>query len=189
MTQNSRTKSGKKVFLVKYPKSCKFTKYEIAKYYNSFYELIDNGRVIIGPHCVVDGNEVNFRTFRDYVMPSLEVDRIFYEDLIAKAILFKEVDRRHGTKRGKNPPIGDMKQVLVPYSIALLEIATKDCLDLGKIWRNQKISNELSDYMYNLMVQLNIFLIEKSPRTNIIEWATKEECWKLVKNEFPIPDN
>ncbi len=38
------------------------------------------------------------------------------------------------------------------------------------------------------MVQLNIFLIEKSPRTNIIEWATKEECWKFVKNEFPIPD-
>lgn len=188
MTQNSRTKSGKKAFLMKYPKSCKFTKYELAKYYNSFYELIDNGRVIIGPHCVVDGNEVNFRAFRDYVMPSLEVDRIFYEDLIAKAILFKEVDRRHGTKRGKNPPIGDMKQVLVPYSIALLKIATKDCLDLGKIWRNQKISNELSDYMYNLMVQLNIFLIEKSPRTNIIEWATKEECWKLVKNEFPLPD-
>ncbi len=52
----------------------------------------------------------------------------------------------------------------------------------------QKIYNELSDYKYKLMVQLNIFLIEKSPRTNIIEWATKEECWKFVKNEFPIPD-
>lgn len=188
MAQSSRTKSGKKAFLLKYPKSCKFTKYELAKYYNSYFELIENGKILVGPHCVVDGNEVNFRAFRDIVMPSLEIDKIFYEDLIAKAILFKEVDRLHGTKRSKTPPIGDMKQVMVPYSIALLKIATNNCLDLGKIWRNQKISNELSDYMYTLMIRLNKFLIEKSPRTNIIEWATKEECWKFVKEEFVIPD-
>lgn len=188
LSLNSKTKSGKKAFLLKYPKNCKFTKYELAKYYNSYYELVEGNKIVIGPHCVVDGNEVNFRAFRDNVMPSLDVNQIFYEDLIAKAILFKEVDRRHGTKRSKTPPISDMKQVMVPYSIALLKIATGGRLDLGKIWRNQKISEELSDYMYNLMVCLNSFLIEKSPRTNIIEWATKEECWKVVKNEFTIPD-
>ena len=88
-------------------------------------------------------------------MPDLSIDQVFYEDLIAKAILFKEVDRRHGTKRSKTPPIGDMKQLLVPYSIALLRIVTKGNLDLGKIWRNQRLSPALSDYMYNLMVELN----------------------------------
>ena len=186
-TQNSKSKSRKKAFLLKYPKQCKYTKYELAKYYNSFYELVVDGKIIVGPHCVVDGNEVNFRAFRDYVMPNLDVNNIFFEDLIAKAILYKEVDRRHGTKRSKTPPIGDMKQVMVPYSIALLQIATEGCLDLAKIWKNQKVSSELSDYMYNLMVQLNQFLKDKSPRSNIIEWGTKEDCWKIVKKEFNIP--
>ena len=60
------------------------------------------------------------------------------EDLIAKAILFKEVDKRHGTKRSKTPPIGDMKQVMVPYSIALLQIATGGCLNWEKIWKTRK---------------------------------------------------
>ena len=152
------------------------------------YELIDNGKIVIGPHCVVDGNEVNFRAFRDYVMPNLEVNQVFYEDLIAKAILFKDVDKRHGTKRSKTPPIGDMKQVMVPYSIALLKIATNGCLDLEKIWKKQQVSEELSDYMYNLMVKLNQYLIDNTPRSNIIEWATKEDCWQKVKTEFHIPD-
>ena len=187
LAQNSKTKSRKKAFLLKYPKQCKFTKYELAKYYNSYYELEMGGKIIVGPHCVVDGNEVNFRAFRDNVMQNLDINNIFFEDLIAKAILFKEVDRRHGTKRSKTPPIGDMKQVMVPYSIALLQIATEGCLDLAKIWKNQKVSSELSDYMYNLMTKLNQFLKDNSPRSNIIEWGTKEDCWKTVKAKFEIP--
>ena len=120
-------------------------------------------------------------------MPNLKINAIFFEDLIAKAILFKEVDKRHGTKRSKTPPIGDMKQVMVPYSIALLQIATGGCLNWEKIWKNQKISSELSDYMYNLMVKLNQFLKDNTPRSNIIEWGTKEDCWRLVKEKFEIP--
>ena len=92
----SKTKSRKKAFLCKYPKSCKFTKYELAKYYNSYHELIAGDKVLVGPHCVVDGNEVNFRAFRDYIMPTLNVNQIFFEDLIAIAILFKEeIGRAH----------------------------------------------------------------------------------------------
>lgn len=187
LSQHSKTKAKKKAFELKYPKQCKFTKYELAKYYNSCCEIVNGERIIIGPHCVVDGNEVNFRAFRDYVVPDLEINNIFFEDLIAKAILFKEVDRRHGTKKSKTPPISDMKQVMVPYSIAILQIATNRSLNLEKIWKNQKISTELSDYMYNLMVLLNEFIKDNSPRSNMIEWATKEECWKTVKEKFKIP--
>ncbi|GFI39535.1 hypothetical protein IMSAG025_00212 [Muribaculaceae bacterium] len=188
LTQNSKSKTRKKAFELKYPKACKFTKYELAKFYNSYCELEENGKIVVGPHCVVDGNEVNFRAFRDYVIPNLKVNQVFYEDLIAKAILFKVVDKIHGTKKSKTPPIGDMKQVMVPYSIALLKIATNGCLDLAKIWKKQQVSEELSDYMYNLMVQLNQYLIDNTPRSNIIEWATKEDCWIKVKSEFQIPD-
>lgn len=38
------------------------------------------------------------------------------------------------------------------------------------------------------MVKLNQYLIDNTPRSNIIEWATKEDCWQKVKTEFHIPD-
>ena len=41
--------------------------------------------------------------------------------------------------------------------------------------------------MHNLMVLLNDFIKENSPRSNMIEWATKEDCWRTVKEKFNIP--
>ena len=38
------------------------------------------------------------------------------------------------------------------------------------------------------MVRLNQYLKDNTPRSNIIEWATKEDCWVKVKSEFQIPD-
>ena len=38
------------------------------------------------------------------------------------------------------------------------------------------------------MVQLNQYLKDNTPRSNIIEWATKEDCWIKVKSEFQIPN-
>ena len=37
------------------------------------------------------------------------------------------------------------------------------------------------------MVKLNQFLKDNTPRSNIIEWGTKEDCWRLVKEKFEIP--
>ena len=42
--------------------------------------------------------------------------------------------------------IGELKQVVVPYTLSLLNIITKGQLDLYKIWKNQRISLELSDF-------------------------------------------
>lgn len=188
VSQNSTLKSKKEAFERKYPKKCKFNTYQLAKFYNAYCEIKDHDKIIIGPHCVVDGNEPNFRAFRDYVLPNLTVDSIFYEDLIAKAILFTEVDKRHGKKTKTQVPLGDMKQLMVPYSIGLLKIATNGRLDLGKIWKNQRISEELSDYMYSVMKALYPFMKTNSPKSNIIEWGTKEECWRYVKENFTMPD-
>ena len=38
------------------------------------------------------------------------------------------------------------------------------------------------------MVKLNQFLKDNTPRSNIIEWGTKEDCWRTVKEKFEIPD-
>ena len=78
--------------------------------------------------------------------------------------------------------IGELKQVVVPYTLSLLNIITAGKLDLYKIWKNQHISMALSDFIYDLMKQVNKFIIEKSPVSHYIEWAKKEDCWQLVKS-------
>lgn len=50
-----------------------------------------------------------------------------------------------------------------------------------KIWRNQNISAELSDFIYDLMKQVNQFILDESPVSHYIEWAKKEECRQKVK--------
>lgn len=53
--------------------------------------------------------------------------------------------------------------------------------NLYKIWQNQAISAEFSDVIYDLMKQVNQFILENSPVSHYIEWAKKEECWTMVK--------
>ncbi len=84
-----------------------------------------------------------------------------------------------------------MKQVVVPYTIALLNILTEGKLNLYKIWKEQEVSMQLSDTIYYLMKQVNQFIIDESPVSHYIEWAKKEECWNKVKNHiwgFDIED-
>ena len=117
----------------------------------------------------------------NYNLPEIRhIDVAYFEDAVAKAILFKAADKRYGTKVSGNQ-IGELKQVVVPYTLSLLNLITRGKLDLYKIWKNQHISNALSDFIYELMKQVNKFIIEKSPVSHYIEWAKKEECWLMVK--------
>ena len=165
------TKSRQAAFDLKYPKKQVFTKVELAKYINAWQEVYN----------VVRGNEKNYARFMNYNLPEIRhIDVAYFEDAVAKAILFKAADKRYGTKVSGNQ-IGELKQVVVPYTLSLLNLITRGKLDLYKIWKNQHISNALSDFIYELMKQVNKFIIEKSPVSHYIEWAKKEECWLMVK--------
>ena len=175
------TKSRLAAFDLKYPKKQVFTKVELAKYINAWLEVYDGKTMVIGPHIVVRGNEKNYDRFMKYNLPEIRhIDVAYFEDAVAKAILFKAADKRYGTKVSGNQ-IGELKQVVVPYTLSLLNLITRGKLDLYKIWKNQHISNALSDFIYELMKQVNKFIIEKSPVSHYIEWAKKEECWLMVK--------
>lgn len=78
--------------------------------------------------------------------------------------------------------IGELKQVVVPYTLCLLNIITHEKIDLYKIWKNQGISTSLADLIYDLMKQVNEFILNNSPVSHYIEWAKKEECWLKVKD-------
>lgn len=184
------TKFKQNVFDKKHPKNQTITKVELAKYINAYQEIYDLKKLVIGPHIVVRGNEKNYVLFRMYNLPenTKKINNVYFEDSIAKCILFKTAEKLYGTKQNSYN-IGELRQVVVPYSLSLLNVITDNKLDLFKIWTNQQISTQLSEFIYDLMKQVNKFILDNSPVSHYIEWAKKEACWEMVKNnswEFNI---
>lgn len=176
------TKSRQDAFDKKYPKGQVLTKTDIAKYLNAYEEVYEGKRLVIGPHIVARGNEKNYARFINNNLPEnlKKINNVYFEDTIAKAILFKTADKRYGTKASA-VHIGELKNVTVPYTIALLTRITDGKLDLYKIWKAQQLSPALSDFIFDLMIQVNEFIIKNSVGSHYIEWAKKEECWDKVK--------
>lgn len=180
------TKAQRTAFDKKYPKEQMFTKVELAKYINAYQEVVGSyNKIVIGPNSVVRGNEKNYAKFINNNLPEdMKINNVYFEDAVAKAILFKTAEKRYGTKKN-DYCIGELRQVAVPYTISLISYLTNNKLDLYKIWKNQCLSDTLSDFIYNMMKQVNAFIIDKSPISHYIEWAKKDECWELVKqNEW-----
>jgi len=177
------TKAKQLAFDRKYPKKQMFTKVELAKFINAYQEIYDDKKLAIGPHIVVRGNEKNYAQFIANNLPDnvKKINNVYFEDAIAKCILFKNAEDRYGTKvKGNN--IGELRQVVVPYTLSLINILSENRLDLYKIWKNQELSQQLSDCIYFLMKQVNKFILDNSPVSHYIEWAKKEDCWEQVKN-------
>jgi hypothetical protein len=176
------TKAKQRAFDLKYPKNQMFTKEELAKYVNSYQEMLDGKKVIIGPHFVVRGNQKNYVQFINFSLVK-QPDSIYFENIVAKTILFRAAEKIYGIKPNA---IGDLRYMTVPYSISLLSYKTEGKLDLYKIWKNQGISEQLKTLLYELMVCVEN-LIKKSAEEKhgalYGEWAKKEECWSYLKNE------
>ncbi len=183
------TKQAESQFDMKYPKEQVFTKYDLAKYENCYGEQPFTVRIAgvdcdeyIGPHTVCLGNEKNYALFLKHSMPKLsDIDNIYFEDLIAKAILYKEADKRYGTKQ-HGETIGDLKKSVVPYAIALLYQITDGKIDLYKIWMRQEVSTELSDFLYDLMKQINKYITSVEGVSRYDELTKKKSFWEDVKN-------
>lgn len=173
------TPSKKKAFEIKNPKSQVFSKEDLAKYVNSWQEVYDGKKLVIGPHFVVRGNQKNYVQFMNYNFDK-KPDNIFFEDTIAKAILFRAAEKVYGIKPNA---IGDMRYITVPYSIAWLGYQLNYKLDLYKIWKNQSVSDNLSSLLYKIMVKVEAFIKKNAPGSLYGEYAKKEECWNAVKNE------
>jgi hypothetical protein len=129
----------------------------------------------------VRGNEKNYAQFINNNLPDniKKINNVYFEDAIAKCILFKTAETRYGVKPVS---IGELRQVVVPYTLSLINIITDNKLDLYNIWKNQQVSPQLSEFIYDLMKQVNQFILDKSPVSHYIEWAKKEDCWEQVKN-------
>jgi len=186
--KNSRAKEGftkakQKAFDLKNPNSQVFSKEDLAKYTNAYREEVEGKKIVVGPHWVVKGNQKNYAQFIGFNLEK-KVDNIYYEDIIAKAILFRTAEKLYGVKPNS---IGDMRYLTVPYSIAYLGYHTGYKLDLYKIWKNQSLSEPLKSLLYDLMKVVERFIKTNAPGALYGEWAKREECWiEIRKQSFEI---
>jgi hypothetical protein len=182
--KNARLKEGftlgkQRAFDNKNPKLQVFSKDDLAKYINAFEEIYDGKKLVIGPHYVVRGNQKNYAQFINHNLVK-KLDNIYFEDIIAKAIVFRTAEKVYGVKPNA---IGDMRYITVPYSIALFNYCTKGKLDLYKIWRNQSVSSNFKTLIHSLMGQVESHIRRAAPGSLYGEWAKKEDCWEDIKKQ------
>ncbi len=141
--------------------------------------MLQGKKLVVGPHIVIRGGQKNYIQFLNYNMNS-DPYNIYFEDLVAKAILFKSAEKIYGVNPGA---IGDMRYITVPCAIAWLGFKTDYKLDLYRIWKSQVLSESLKTLLYGLMISIESFIKETAPAALYGEWAKKEECWIEIRNQ------
>lgn len=169
-----------------YPKHKRLSKEQIAKYYVAWGT---------SPFLVRKGGEKVFRDFINLVqldynekpLSPEKLGRAFYEDLIAKAILFKEFEQLYGAGVGA---IGQIRSSVVPYALSLLYHMTLvkkiNYFDLGAVWVAQRLPDDIKDFSRKLLQSVHEWLKQYSKSDDVGEYAKKEELWKdvLKSREF-----
>jgi hypothetical protein len=175
------TKAKQKAFDLKNPKSQMFTKEDLAKYVNAYQEVTDGKKILIGPHYVVRGNQKNYVQFINNNLEK-KIDNVYYEDVIAKAILFRTTAKLYNA----NPDLQrSSAYIYVPYMLSYVNVKTANQINLYKIWRNQNLSDDLKEVIDDLLVKVHDYIYQKSLALNKRpdEWAKKEECWTDLKGQ------
>lgn len=171
--ERSRQVSGKdqKRFDTEYPKRQKITKTDLAK-----YEMCWRQR----PHDSSKGGEKNYLLFLKEVDQNAEITKSDYQHLIAKAILFQQIDKL--VTRKKMP---GYKANVTSYTVSLLSYKTGQRLDLNGIWQQQKLNDDLLSYLETL-IDLVWQHITNPPKQglNVTEWCKRLECWTTLKERF-----
>jgi len=170
--KSKRVGKEAKIFDKEYPKKQKFTKTDLAKYEMSWWQR---------PFDVGKGAENNFKLFtKELSGQKNEVSKKYYQRLIAKAILFKEIDRIVAKQN-----LGGYKANMVSYLLALLSYKTNKKLNLDNIWENQGISEALNNMIETMIPEVWKHINTPSKQgTNIGEWCKKTECWLTLKDKF-----
>lgn len=170
----------KEAFKRKFPKDQLIIKSEVAKYMNTWNRL---------PFHVVKGAEKNYNIFLKSLSEECKRSmpgRVYWEDVVANAILFRETDKLFGRK-GRDA-IGDtnVKAPTVTYTLAYLHEVTKNQLDLGAIWRDQRLPSALTDQLAKGLRFVYEFLNNLS-ESLISEAAKYERTWDALRNQKGHP--
>lgn len=164
---HERTPARQRAFKAINPLSQKFTKSDAAKFEHSWAQL---------PHIVSLGAEKNFREFMIKLADKAPtVDALYCQRLIAKAILFRATEKII-TAQG----FQGFRANIVTYTIARLAHDTRQCIDLDRVWREQKLTPALVDAIDDLSRRVRSVIANPIRQANVTEWAKRVECWNKV---------
>lgn len=167
------TKGKQEAFKLKFPRNQVIIKSEIAKYMNIWNQL---------PYHVAKGAQKNYNQFLKEVekkFKNKKVSRIYWQDIIANAILFRAADKLFGRKNQN--PIGDtnIKSQTVAYTLSYLHFLTRNRLNQAMIWNTQTIPEDLLSeikkglkYVYDFLNSLDVALISEA--------AKAEKTWNAL---------
>lgn len=162
-----------------FPNERKFTKELMAKFYSAWGDE---------PYMVKKGGERIFRHFIEQLSPDENsgitpptIDRLYYEDIISKIILFRKMEKLHGS--GKNA-IGQIRSAVIPYSLSVLYHYTDKvgkAFDMSIIWRQEGLEDDLGRFLYNLMYLMNDLIKQYSLSDDYGEYSKKPELWENIQ--------
>lgn len=119
-----------------------------------------------------------------------EFNDLYFKELIAKAILFRYLDRAVM----KQLWYGGYKANIVTYAIAKLAHMVESIgakLDLMGIWNRQGLTPATEAQLLEIAAEVNREIQNTPPIvTNVTEWCKKEACWTEVKKlDIPLGDD
>jgi len=170
------TVARKKAFEAINPNRQKFVKTDLAKFENTWSQV---------PHIVSRGAQKNFKEFMARLKErgDFKPDRLYYEHLIAKAILFKQAE-----KLVQKQNYGGYRANIVTYTLSLMFHKTGQRINLDQIWKEQSISPILVDTIVKVSADVHIHITNPPDGKNITEWCKKEQCWKdLLNKNIDLP--
>ncbi len=168
-----------------YPKNYRFSKEQLGKYFTAWGDQ---------PYVVKKGGEKVFRYFLEKITgefrgkKAVTVNRDFYEDLISKIILFTQLDKIYG--QGKHS-MGQIRSTVVPYSISIIYIYTDGAkdgkqFDLSKIWKKEKLEDDLVIFFKELMELMNGLIKKYSESEDYGEYAKNKKLWDNISGSEEI---
>lgn len=154
-----------------------FTKTDLAKYENTWDQL---------PWQVSEGAQKNFHRFmlRLKERKGFIPDEIYYQHLIAKAILFRQAE-----KLVQKQQYGGYRANIVTYTLAFLSFKTAQCIDLDRIWKEQSLSPALENEIVEISRFIQKLIVNPPGGANVGEWCKKEKCWHTIREyEYTLGD-
>jgi hypothetical protein len=155
----------------------KFVKTDVSKYEHAWDQE---------PQLVAKGAEKNFLewTMRREKNKIDEPPPGFFEDLVAKAILWRRTEKIVSALK-----LGGYRANVVAYTIAWLSRDTGGRLDLEAIWKNQALPPALEEAIAIIAKVAFDYLVETAGGRNVTEWAKKDECWTDFRTKkIDLPD-
>ena len=152
-----------------FPKPQLFTKTDLAKVMVTWH---------LRPDIVSKGAQACFLWF----MTNLDkieteegkLDAQGFERIAAKLILYRCAER---IIKNKDMPFEGYWANIVTYTVARLVCETKNLLDMGRIWKEQKISPGLETAINDISKQTYSHIIAPYGGANVTQYCKQQNCW------------